>query len=283
MSSTDPDSGRAKAGEGPRGDVRRAWARTKPSVARGAPSERGGAGGAGAGGAGGGAALQPRRASSRRRSCGSGRACWRAGGDAGSELVPIRYGRMLVSPFTFYRGAARIMASDLAATPHSGFGRRRAAMRICRTSACSHRRNGDWCSTSTTSTRRCRGRGSGTSSGWRRAWWSRRARTAIHAGSAAGSCARRSAATARRCAASPTMTQSGGVVLAAGRRRADRPAPQPDVNAKMLEARREDARQGPHARQHAGVLQAHPGGRRRAADHQRPAADRARRGTRART
>ena len=36
------------------------------------------------------------------------------------ELVPIRYGRMLVSPFTFYRGAARIMASDLAAAPRSG-------------------------------------------------------------------------------------------------------------------------------------------------------------------
>jgi len=36
------------------------------------------------------------------------------------ELVPIRYGRMLVSPFTFYRGAALIMASDLTATPRSG-------------------------------------------------------------------------------------------------------------------------------------------------------------------
>ncbi len=36
------------------------------------------------------------------------------------ELVPIRYGRMLVSPFTFYRGAALIMASDLSATPRSG-------------------------------------------------------------------------------------------------------------------------------------------------------------------
>jgi uncharacterized protein (DUF2252 family) len=36
------------------------------------------------------------------------------------ELVPIRYGRMLVSPFTFYRGAAMIMAHDLAATPRSG-------------------------------------------------------------------------------------------------------------------------------------------------------------------
>jgi len=36
------------------------------------------------------------------------------------ELVPIRYGRMLVSPFTFFRGAALIMASDLATTPTSG-------------------------------------------------------------------------------------------------------------------------------------------------------------------
>ena len=36
------------------------------------------------------------------------------------ELVPIRYGRMLVSPFTFYRGAAYIMASDLAGMPRTG-------------------------------------------------------------------------------------------------------------------------------------------------------------------
>jgi Uncharacterized protein conserved in bacteria (DUF2252) len=36
------------------------------------------------------------------------------------ELVPIRYGRMLVSPFTFYRGAALSMAADLAGTPRSG-------------------------------------------------------------------------------------------------------------------------------------------------------------------
>jgi uncharacterized protein (DUF2252 family) len=36
------------------------------------------------------------------------------------ELVPIRYGRMLVSPFTFYRGAAAVMAGDLAHTPDSG-------------------------------------------------------------------------------------------------------------------------------------------------------------------
>ena len=36
------------------------------------------------------------------------------------ELVPVRHGRMLVSPFTFYRGAALPMAADLAATPASG-------------------------------------------------------------------------------------------------------------------------------------------------------------------
>ena len=36
------------------------------------------------------------------------------------ELVPIRYGRMLESPFAFFRGAALIMAGDLATTPRSG-------------------------------------------------------------------------------------------------------------------------------------------------------------------
>src|SRR3954452_22749653 len=45
--------------------------------------------------------------------------------DAGSEqrvpeLVPIRYGRMLASPFAMYRGAAAVMAHDLAVTPRSG-------------------------------------------------------------------------------------------------------------------------------------------------------------------
>ena len=36
------------------------------------------------------------------------------------ELVPIRYGRMLVSPFTFFRGAAYPMAADLAGAPRTG-------------------------------------------------------------------------------------------------------------------------------------------------------------------
>jgi uncharacterized protein (DUF2252 family) len=37
-----------------------------------------------------------------------------------AELVPIRHGRMLASPFAFFRGAAALMAADLAATPRSG-------------------------------------------------------------------------------------------------------------------------------------------------------------------
>jgi uncharacterized protein (DUF2252 family) len=36
------------------------------------------------------------------------------------DLVPVRHGRMLVSPFTFYRGAAKIMAADLKDTPSAG-------------------------------------------------------------------------------------------------------------------------------------------------------------------
>jgi uncharacterized protein (DUF2252 family) len=36
------------------------------------------------------------------------------------ELVPVRYGRMLVSPFTFFRGAAYLMAADLAGAPRTG-------------------------------------------------------------------------------------------------------------------------------------------------------------------
>lgn len=36
------------------------------------------------------------------------------------ELVPIRYGRMLQSPFAFYRGSAAVMAADLATTPTTG-------------------------------------------------------------------------------------------------------------------------------------------------------------------
>src|SRR5579862_5175188 len=42
--------------------------------------------------------------------------------DAGklADLLPIRYGRMRASPFAFLRGAAALMASDLATTPSTG-------------------------------------------------------------------------------------------------------------------------------------------------------------------
>ena len=38
------------------------------------------------------------------------------------DLVPVRHGRMMVSPFTFYRGAAKIMAADLGSMPTAGLG-----------------------------------------------------------------------------------------------------------------------------------------------------------------
>src|SRR3954449_1618041 len=38
-----------------------------------------------------------------------------------AELIPTRYGRMLTSPFAFYRGTAAVMAADLADAPQSGF------------------------------------------------------------------------------------------------------------------------------------------------------------------
>ena len=36
------------------------------------------------------------------------------------DLVPVRHGRMMVSPFTFYRGGAKIMAADLRHIPRAG-------------------------------------------------------------------------------------------------------------------------------------------------------------------
>jgi uncharacterized protein (DUF2252 family) len=38
----------------------------------------------------------------------------------GPDLVPVRHGRMLVSPFSFYRGTAKIIAADLDGTPTAG-------------------------------------------------------------------------------------------------------------------------------------------------------------------
>ena len=73
------------------------------------------------------------------------------------ELVPIRYGRMLVSPFTFYRGAALIMSADLAGTPVSGV-----TVQLCGDAHLSLRPvrlpSSGCCSASAISTRPCPGR-----------------------------------------------------------------------------------------------------------------------------
>ena len=63
------------------------------------------------------------------------------------DLVPVRHGRMMVSPFTFYRGAAKIMAADLKDTPRPGWTPSCAGTRTCPTSARSPPRSGRCCST----------------------------------------------------------------------------------------------------------------------------------------
>ena len=94
------------------------------------------------------------------------------------ELVPIRIGRMLASPFAFLRGSAAVMAGGSGRLARHRFAgpavRRRAPgeLRCVRQPA-----SDGSCSMSTTSTRPTGVRGSGTSSGWRRASSSRRART----------------------------------------------------------------------------------------------------------
>ena len=79
------------------------------------------------------------------------------------ELVPIRYGRMLVSPFTFYRGGRVPHGRRSLRTARApACTRSSAATRTCRTSARSWRPTGGSSSASTTSTRRCQARSSGT-------------------------------------------------------------------------------------------------------------------------
>ena len=71
-----------------------------------------------------------------------GRHYRRTGDEREPVLVPIRHGRMMVSPFTFYRGAAAIMAADLAATPVSGLRAPLCGDPTCSTSAASPLPNG---------------------------------------------------------------------------------------------------------------------------------------------
>ena len=77
-------------------------------------------------------------------------------------LVPIRHARMSVSPFTFYRGTARIMAADLAKTPTSGLTVQLGGDAHLSNFGAYASPNGSLCSTPTTSTKRCEDLGSGT-------------------------------------------------------------------------------------------------------------------------
>ena len=118
------------------------------------------------------------------------------------ELVPVRWGRMMISPFTYYRGAALPMAADLASTPVSGL-----AVQAC---GDAHLSNfGIFGSAErrlvfdvNDSTRRCPARGNGMSSGWRPEWTWPGAATGS-ARTAARSSPPRSPATGGRCATSP--------------------------------------------------------------------------------
>ena len=175
------------------------------------------------------------------------------------ELVPIRYGRMLDSPFRFYRGAAPIMAADLAARPDSGIDG--AALRRrppAATSGCSPRPSGSSSSTSTTSTRPCPARGSGTSSGWPPASSSPAGPTASRAKERAGvvratrrglprSGCGRFAGMRNWTSGTPRSTSSGYGRRLATEQSAD-PAPQPP---------RRDG-EGPHARQPPGLRESSP-------------------------
>ena len=168
------------------------------------------------------------------------------------ELVPIRYGRMLVSPFTFYRGAAALMAADLAGVAPDGAARaalrRRAPVELRRV------------------------RGSRPAAGLRRQRLRRDAAGAVRVGRQAArgelrgrrprSRIRRQAARsrstwwsggpiARRCASSPRCGRSISGTPASTSRTWSSSGPA-QATAKQRQALRPQRRQGPREGQHAG-------------------------------
>ncbi len=190
------------------------------------------------------------------------------------QLVPLRYARMLASPFAFYRGAAAVMAADLAATPRSGFD-----AQLC---GDAHLSNfGAFASPERELLFDVNDFDETLPGPWE---WDvmRLAASFAVAGRASGfkrrerrrSSPRCRPSTGRRCGAWPSSatSRSGtrrwtceavarGWATAAGEKEVKTFRTQP----------RQDPRQGPHAR----PLQAHPRSRRRAAHRQRTAADRA--------
>ncbi len=191
------------------------------------------------------------------------------------ELVPVRHGRMLVSPFTFYRGAALPMAADLATTPASGL-----RVQLCGDAHLSNfgafaspERNlvfdvndfdetlpgpFEWDVKRLAASLAVAGRDNG---------FPAKARRKIVLAAAEGY------RTAMLGFAEQPFLEVWYAHLdieqAIGEFRSQ-------MKAKRLKAGREAAGQGAHRRQHEGAAQAHHRDRRAAADHQRPADDRPR-------
>ena len=183
------------------------------------------------------------------------------------ELVPVRHGRMLVSPFTFYRGAALPMAADLAGTPASGL-----RVQLCGDAHLSNfgafaspeRRlvfdvndfdetlpgPFEWDIKRLAASLAVAGRDNG---------FPAKARRKIALAAAEGY------RTAMRGFARAGVP--GRLVHAPGHRAGHRRVQVPDQGEKV-QARREAAGQGAHRRQHEGAGQADHRGRRAAADHQ---------------
>ena len=189
------------------------------------------------------------------------------------ELVPIRHGRMLVSPFTFYRGAALPMAADLAATPVSGL-----RVQLC---GDAHLSNFgafasperslvfdvndfdetlpgpfEWDVKRLAASLAVAGRDNG---------FPAKDRRKMVLAAAEGY------RTAMRGFAQQSLM--GVLVRVPGHRADHRPVPVAG-QGETVQGRAEDAGQGAHPRQHAGPGQADHRGRWAAADHRRPADDR---------
>ena len=178
-------------------------------------------------------------------------------------------------------GARRcIMAADLAGDAELRAARpalrRRPPVELRRASP---RPSGGWSSTSTTSTRRCRGRGSGTSSASRRASRSPAASNGFGRRDAIAIVLR-----GRRASTASAMREFAGMRnLEVWYARIDVEELMPRARSRRSATRsaqdaREEPGEGADQGQHAGAREAHARGRRRAADHQRPAADRPDRG-----
>ena len=193
------------------------------------------------------------------------------------ELVPIRYGRMLASPFTFFRGAAAIMAMDLAETPESGL-----RVQLCGDAHLSNfgvfaapdRRlvfdvndfdetlPGPW----EWDVKRLAA--SFAIAGRDRDFTPKETRGAVLATARAYREAMREFATMRNLDVWYARLDVEGLLADLAK----------VADAKQMKAAREERREGPQEEQPQGLRPPRPGGRRRAADHQRPAAARSRQG-----